>query len=519
MNSLRKRAKLIESGQLESDERASSRQYFPLASLPIELMLLVLDQLSIRDLLRIRLVNKRFKQLLDAYERLWTRVGVRISFSSNLLNCGSTLISPPSSSSHSFLSQKSTSKSQLEMAQRFLKTTSSLNLVFINAGHYFRHKNLLVISNDNKGGCNNYAKRTSKIIRRDQNIAGRPQLTVVLSQLNVKCLNVYLDLIASNCRQLVIESFTAFDHLNVSSRHRCRTIKSSLSRVVKLGNVDCLTVDFSSSSPMGATSFEQPRILDELVKSFPNLDHFHLKHFKGPISHLIKLLATFSRHRPLALVQLDSCDCNFDLDIDMTDIDFIRVKHCVAKALVFTNSTSRFVQAFVNMVDLSGVESLELRMAPTEFEFDQFSAASAANANRVDFVRAVFFERDFAALKRLKTNIFDYQMFDDHLLAIVGRALSSLDCLHLFSKINNKKRTDSIEYCCDFFETRTIKTAGRNDGDKSPQGYVIPQDIEKIFAKNEANSADRYRRAQISNLTKLSTFWIKRQLTVYFVDN
>lgn len=121
MFSLRKRAKLLESSHSLNGLRSREKE-FPLEKVPPELIMHIFDYLSVPELLHMRLVCKRFKILVDSYERFWQLISLEIRF------------------------DQAASKDELDIARKLLSLARPNQSIFINCSKNFRHKNSFVCS-------------------------------------------------------------------------------------------------------------------------------------------------------------------------------------------------------------------------------------------------------------------------------------------------------------------------------------------------------------------------------------
>jgi hypothetical protein len=213
MFSLRKRAKIEENANIKNNIN-SADSLVDFSSLPIELLFVIFDFLTVKDLVKLRLLNKKFRYLVDGAFFVWKRIKLNLEFDSTLSNINNMID-------------------------------------FVN------HKPLISCLSIS---CHNLlTKRAFHKLAENNNSTINQEIKLNIKNVNLLSLNI-LNLFSKNCRQLSIDSFVKNYGEILSSKYKSYL---DLVQVNKFKNLNTLHVNCLLHDTKTEKYFVWDKILNE----------------------------------------------------------------------------------------------------------------------------------------------------------------------------------------------------------------------------------------------------------------
>jgi hypothetical protein len=407
MHSLRKRAKLESSQEDRQTQKTTTRtladadigkllchesECVLFSKMPIEIVYSVFEKLNVNDLMKLRLMNKNFRDLIDKSKHVWRKVSVGIKVeSSNLCE---------------FL--------------EFL-------------GHNEKIRNIHSIKLD----CTAILKK--KLLNNPQEIQAKidglcpeKEFTVCIAKMNslsICCINYF-----NYCTILIIEMFVdtmgQVKSLRNSSYFECEL---NPFQSLKILDVNCKIYDLISGEYFKWININaQNRILNKMENVFYNLKELYIRFYSGSFKELIKSLKSLTR---LKVLELDNPCLNNRESIDLQeDTENSELK---LESLALLSANIELVSFLLNKLSPNLVVLTKLDLFVSNSDLKIYSSINFKDETSVKTLRNTILS--LSALNDLKyftTNL--AQIINKNDLEFIFSTKSNMDEINLVNFMNRE---------------------------------------------------------------------------------
>lgn len=310
--------------------------------LPLELYLKIFSHLSVKSLLNIRACNKHFKFLIDQIESIWRRSYLKLDLDTKSVD----LIT------------------KLEFTRHLLDQMTSIDQIEIRCAHLLTSQERETMETMRRGG----------IFKSDEY---HRVYSFRLALLNTRSMVDCFSYIASNCNELIIESF--YEPTGQSA-----TIKNSNLECLRFERLTSLDLNCVISKRIDAPNYFQQHndqikttLVDRFDQLFPFLARLHLRLFIYSPLLLYRKLVPLTQ---LRFIEFHNCWTNgssndIRVELDRLERSLVLVEpsqrlaitECLFRSTKFS-AIFMFLEYFINLECLHTLNLFSLSLGAHEFE-------------------------------------------------------------------------------------------------------------------------------------------------------